>query len=104
MSSPELTYDEVVDARLPAVCTTMADPSSPSGYGVFREWRYEDGVVWLVHRDDVRTYSMRLAAPHEIPWGGWHHDRDCRCPYCSGSGQICPSTHRPVGDDRSSEE
>jgi hypothetical protein len=85
MSSPELTYDEVVDARLPAVCTTMADPDSPAGHELYREWRYENGRVWLVHRDASRVFSMRVALPQEIPWSGWHHQDRCDCRYCSGA-------------------
>ena len=84
MGSPELTFDEVAEARLPAVSVTMADPRSPAGHEVYREWRYEDGRVWLIHRDAEHTYSMRLAVPQEIPWSGWRHADRCDCPYCSG--------------------
>ena len=67
MSSPELTFDEVVEARLPAVSVTMADPHDPAGHEVYREWRYEQGQVWLIHRDAQHTYSMRLAVPSGDP-------------------------------------
>jgi hypothetical protein len=83
MSPRELTYDEVVEAGLPATCTTMADPHDRGGRGVLREWRYENGQTWLIFRDDERVYSMRMAVPAEIPWSGWHHDDRCDCPFCS---------------------
>jgi hypothetical protein len=102
MSSPELTFDEVVEARLPAVSTTMADPRDPAGHDVYREWRYEHGQVWLIHRDDEHTYSMRLAVPQEIPWAGWRHDDRCECPYCSGSREGSESAVGPDDDSQSS--
>lgn len=54
-SSPELTYDEVIEAGRPAVCTTMADPEDAAGHGVYREWRCERGRTWLIHRDDTHN-------------------------------------------------
>jgi hypothetical protein len=101
MSSPELTFDEVVEARLPAVSVTMADPRDPTGHEVYREWRYEDGRVWLIHRDSERTYSMRLAAPQEVPWRGWRHDARCECPFCTGDRQGWESVIRPEDDGQS---
>jgi hypothetical protein len=101
MSSPELTFDEVVEACLPAVCVTMADPREPAGGRVYREWRYEHGEVWLIHRDDKHTYSMRLALPQEIPWSGWHHADPCDCPYCSGDRQRSESAAQPEDDGQS---
>jgi hypothetical protein len=101
MSSPELTFDEVAEARLPAVSMTMADPHDPSGHDVYREWRYEHGQVWLIHRDAKHTYSMRLAMPQEIPWSGWHHDDRCDCPYCSGDRGGIESVVRPEDDGKS---
>jgi hypothetical protein len=95
MSSPELTFDEVVEARRPAYCTTMADPDGPAGHEVYREWRYELGQVWLIHRDEKHTYSMRIAAPQEIPWSGWRHDERCDCPFCSGDRQGSESLTGP---------
>jgi len=102
MSSPELTFDEVVEACLPAVSVTMADPRSPAGHEVYREWRYEHGQVWLIHRDEKHTYSMRLAVPQEIPWSGWHHDARCDCPYCSGDREGLGSVVRSEDEDQSS--
>jgi hypothetical protein len=101
MSSPELTFDEVVEACLPAVSVTMADPDAPDRGGVYREWRYDHGEVWLIHRDAKHTYSMRLAAPKEIPWGGWHHDDRCNCAYCSGDRSGIESSMGPDDDGRS---
>ena len=101
MSSPELTFDEVVRGSPAGVSTTMADPHGPAGHEVYREWRYEHGQVWLIHRDAHRTYSMRLAAPQEIPWSGWHHDDRCDCPYCSGDREGSESMTEHEDDSRS---
>jgi hypothetical protein len=101
MSSPELTFDEVVEACLPAVSVTMADPDDPAGGHVYREWRYDHGEVWLIHRDAQHTYSMRLAIAQEIPWGGWHHDDRCDCPYCSGDRAGIESATSPDDDGQS---
>ncbi len=101
MSSPELTFDDVVEAGLPAVSVTMADPHDPAGHNVYREWRYEQGRVWLIHRDEERTYSMRLAVPQEIPWSGWHHDDRCGCPFCSGDREGFEPAARPEDDGQS---
>ena len=101
MGSPELTFDEVVEARLPAVSVTMADPRDPTGHEVYREWRYETGHVWLIHRDAQHTYSMRLAVPQEIPWNGWRHDDRCECPLCTGDRQGWESVIGPEDDGQS---
>ena len=101
MSSPELTYDEVVEARRQASCTTMADPDEPVGHNVYREWRYEHSEVWLIHRDAQHTYSMRLAMPQEIPWSGWHHDDRCDCAYCTGRREGLEPVTRPEDDTQS---
>ena len=83
MSSPELTFDEVVEARLPAVSVTMADADERLGHEVYREWRYEDGHVWLIHRDAQHTYSMRLAFPAGAPMERVAPRRPVRLPVCS---------------------
>ena len=103
MSSPELTYDEVVEARRPAVCKTMAAGEDRADHAVYREWRYEDGQVWITHRDDDRVYSMRLAAPHELPWSGWHHEDRCDCRYCAERRMGHESVLEPDDDGHEAE-
>jgi hypothetical protein len=101
MSSSELTFDDVVEARLPAVSVTMPDPRDAADFGVYREWRYEQGQVWLIHRDAVHAYSKRLAVPEEVPWSGWRHPDGCDCAYCSGSRKGFASVVGREDDDRS---
>jgi hypothetical protein len=67
----------------------MPPDGGPSyGEGVFREWLFEDGYVWLNHRDEDHTYSVRLACANEVPHTGWHHAAGCDCRYCAAGREI----------------
>jgi hypothetical protein len=83
MDSPALTFKEVTMIGRPARVNTPLEDRSRFGEGVFREWMFEDGFVWLNYRDQQRTYSVRLAAASEVPTAGWHHSPGCDCRHCA---------------------
>ena len=83
MDSPDLTFEQVTSTGRTARVVMPSDDGSPYGKGVFREWLFEDGFVWLSYRDEERTYSVRLVPGYEVPQNGWHHVRGCDCRYCA---------------------
>jgi hypothetical protein len=80
---PELTLEQVTITGRTARLVMPPEAGSTYGEGVFREWLFEDGAVWLSYRDDDHTYSVRLARVNEAPHSGWRHVAGCDCHYCA---------------------
>lgn len=83
MTESGLTFAQVQETARDAFCIIESEDAGP-----FRSWLYEDGEVWLVHRDHLRVYSMRLAWHGEVPEAGWHHSPGCDCRYCVGERHV----------------
>jgi len=44
-----------------------------------------------------------LAAPHELPWSGWHHEDACDCRYCAQRRMGHESVLEPEDDGHEAE-